>query len=122
VEPIAFSFHQITLTAVVATTVAYAVLRLAARELSERDDIAVAVLVGLMTFALRWFGNVPALNDDFLPVVSANDCLGFPAALLAGLLYWAIWPFGGKRPAPDQAWRWGLLLGLAGFVVNVVMI
>jgi hypothetical protein len=117
-----FTFHQIVLTAVVAAVVAYGLLRLAAAELRERDDIAVAILVGLGTFALRWVGNVPMLNDDLLPVVSANDCLGFPVALLAGLVYWAIWPLGGKRPTPDKAWRWGLLLGVAGFVVNVAVI
>ena len=66
-EPAGFTFHQIALTAVVAAVAAYAALRLAARELREHDDIAVAVLVGLATFALRFFGNVPALNDDFLP-------------------------------------------------------
>src|SRR5262249_24989116 len=72
VDPAGFSFHQIVLTAVIAAVAAYVVLRLAARELRERDQVAVAVLVGLATFVLRWWGNVPALNDDFLPVVSPN--------------------------------------------------
>jgi len=80
------------------------------------------VHVGVATFALRIFGNVPALNDDFFSAVSLNDCLGFPAALLAGLIYWAYWPLGGKRPAPERAWRWGLLLGVVGFIVSVAVI
>lgn len=117
-----FSFHHIALTAVVAGVVAYAALRLAARELRERDAAGVALLVGLATFALRWFGNVPALNDDFVVLVSVNDCLGFPVALVVALVYWALWPFGGPRPPPARAWRLGLLLGLVGFMVNVVVI
>jgi hypothetical protein len=121
-EQAGFTFQHIALTAVVAAVAAYATLRLAARELRERDDIAVALHVGLATFALRCFANVPALNDDFLPAVSPNDLLGFPAALVASLVYWAYWPLGGQRPAADRAWRWGLLLGLVGFIVNVVVI
>jgi hypothetical protein len=117
-----FSFHQIALTGVVAAIAAYGALRLAARELRERDDVAVGVLVGLATFALRWFGNIPLLNDDIGALMSPNDCLGFPAAVLAGLLYWAVWPFGGERPALRRAWRWALWLGLVGFVVNVAVI
>jgi hypothetical protein len=122
VEQAGFTFHQIALTAMVAAVASYAVLRLAARELRERDDIAVAVLVGVATFGLRWLGNVPALNDDFLPVVSPNDCLGFPVALLAGLIYWMLWPLGGQRPGIGRAWRWDLLLGVIGFLVNVAII
>jgi len=117
-----FTFHHIALTAVVAAVAAYAVLRLAARELRERDDISIAVLVGLATFALRWFGNVSALNDDFVVLISVNDCLGFPAAALAGLVYWALWPFGGQRPPLERAWRWALLLGVVGLIVNIAVI
>jgi hypothetical protein len=117
-----FTFHQIALTAVVAAVAVYAALRLAARELRERDDVAIGVHVGAATFALRWFANVAALNDDFVALVSPIDLLGFPAAALAGLVYWAYWPYGGPRPSPDRASRWALLLGLVGFVVNVVFI
>src|SRR5215210_471105 len=117
-----FSLPHILLTAVVAAVGAYALLRVVARELRERDDIGVAVHVGVATFLLRYFGNIPVLNDDPFLVVSPNDILGFPAALLAALVYWAYWPLGGQRPALEQAWRWGLLLGLVGFVVNVVVI
>jgi hypothetical protein len=121
-EDAGFTFHQIALNAVVAAVVAYAALRLVARELRERDDVLVAVHVGVATFVLRWFANSPALNDDILPAVSPNDLLGFPAAVVAGLVYWAYWPFGGPRPSTGCAWRWGLLLGLIGFVVNVAVI
>jgi hypothetical protein len=114
--------EHIALTAVVAAVAVYATLRLAARELRERDDFAIAVHVGVATFALRYFANVPALNDDCLPAVSANDLLGFPAAVAAALIYWVYWPFGGKRPSLRRAWCWGLLLGVIGFVVNVVII
>ena len=54
--------------------------------------------------------------------MSPNDLLGFPAALLAALGYWLVWPLGGRRPPAERAWRWGLLLGLVGLVVNVVVI
>src|SRR5689334_15022242 len=112
-----FTFHQIALNAVVAGVVAYAALRLWARELRERDDVLLGVHVGVATFVLRWCANIPALNDDFLPLVSLNDLLGFPAAVVAALVYWAYWPSGGPRPSPECAWRGALLLGLVGFVV-----
>jgi hypothetical protein len=54
--------------------------------------------------------------------VSPNDVLGLPAALLAALVYWVCWPLGGHRPSLQHAWRWGLLLGLVGFLVNVAVI
>jgi hypothetical protein len=122
VEQVGFTVQHIALTAVIAAVATYAALRLAAPELRERDDIVIAVHVGVATFALRYFANVPALNDDFLPAVSANDLLGFPTAVVAALVYWAYWPFGGQRPPLQRAWRWGLLLGVVGFLVNVVII
>jgi hypothetical protein len=122
VEPDGFSLPHILLTAVVAAVGAYALLRIVARELRERDALGVAVPVGLATLLLRFFGNIPVLNDDRFSVVSPNDLLGFPAALLAALVYWMVWPLGGRRPPVERAWRWGLLLGLIGFVVNVVVI
>ena len=100
---------------------AYALLRLRARELRERDDLGVAVSVGIATL-LAVLRERPVLNDDFFAVVSPNDLFGFPAALLAALGYWLVWPFGGHRPPAERAWRWGLLLGLVGLVVNVVVI
>jgi hypothetical protein len=117
-----FTFHQIALTAMVAAVAAYTALRLAARELRERDDVAIGLHVGVATFVLRWFANIPALNDDFMALVSPNDVLGFPIAAAAGLVYWAYWPFGGPRLSANCAWRCGLLLGLVGFGVNVVCI
>jgi hypothetical protein len=122
VEPDGFALPHILLTAVIAAVGAYGLLRLLARALRERDDIGVAVSVGIATLLLRHFGNVPVLNDDLFSVVSPNDLLGFPAALLAALGYWVVWPLGGDRPPFGQAARWGVLLGLLGFVVNVVVI
>ena len=121
-EPGGFALPHILLTAVVAAVGAYALLRVRARELRERDDLGVAVSVGIATLLLRYCGNVPVLNDDLFSVVSPNDLLGFPAALLGALGYWIVWPLGGRRPPAERAWRWGLYLGLIGLVVNVVVI
>ncbi len=121
-EPAGFSLPHIALTAAVAAVAAFVVLRLAAAELARRDRLAVALLVGVATFLLRLLGNVPALNDDFLPALSVNDLLGFPAALLGGAVYWLAWPSTGPRPPLARAWRWGLLLALVGLVVNMVVI
>ncbi len=117
-----FSTPHIVLTAVVAAVAAYALLRRLAREMPKRDAIGIGIHVGVATLALRFFANVPALNDDFLPAISVNDLLGFPVALVASLVYWAYWPLGGKRPSFERAWHWGLLLGVLGFLVTVVII
>ncbi len=120
--PDVVSIPSIVLTAVLAALLAYGLLRSMAWELRERDAVGLSVHVGLAIWALRFFGNIPALNEDFLPAVSANDVLGFAAPLVAALVYWVYWPLGGKRLPARRAWRWGLLLGLIGFVANVVMI
>ena len=117
-----FSLPHVLLTALVAGAAAYALLRWGARELRERDRRGLALMVALAIFALRWLGNVPALNDDFLPAISRGDLLGFPAAALAALAYWRVWPGGGQRPAAWWAARWALAVGLIGLVVNVVVI
>jgi hypothetical protein len=119
---VGFSTPHILLTAVIAAAVSFAVLHFAASELRGRMAAISAILVGVATFALRFIGNVPALNDDFMPAVSINDVLGFPVAALAGGLYWAIWPSDRPRPPAARAWRWAAMLGLVGFVVNVVVI
>jgi hypothetical protein len=106
----------------VAGVVAYALLRWRARELRERDRRGLALAVALAIFALRLLGNVPALNDDFLPAISVGDLLGFPTAALAALAYWLSWPGGEARPTAGWAVRWALGLGLVGFVVNVAVI
>ena len=117
-----FSTPHILLTAVIAAVVSLAVLHFAASELRGRPAVISASLVGVATFLLRFFANVPALNDDFMPAVSINDVLGFPVAALAGSLYWAIWPSDPPRPPATRMWRWALMLGVIGFVVNVVVI
>ena len=59
VEPSGFALPHILLTAVVAAVGAYALLRLLARELRERDDLGVAVAVGIATLLLRYCGTSP---------------------------------------------------------------
>jgi hypothetical protein len=117
-----FSLPHIALTGAVAAVAAFVALSVAATDLAGGDRLALALLVGVATFLLRLLGNVPALNDDFLPALSVNDLLGFPAALLGGAVYWLAWPSARPRLPPGRAWRWGLILGLVGLVVNVVLI
>src|SRR5262249_10242596 len=119
---VGFSTPHILLTAVIAAALSFGVLHLVAPELRGRRALISAALVGVATFVLRFIGNVPALNDDFMPAVSVNDVLGFPVAALAGGLYWAIWPSDRPRPPAAQMLLWALLLGLVGFIVNVVVI
>ena len=77
-EPGGFSVPHILLTAVVAAVVAYGLLRLFARELRGRDDVGVAAHVGLATFALRFFGNIPVLNDDIFSVCPVRNIITPP--------------------------------------------
>jgi heme A synthase len=117
-----FTTPHILLTAVITAVGAYAVLHFAATEMRPRDRAITALIAGVLTFMLRFLGNVPALNDDFAPAVSIDDVLGFSVAALAGIAYWAVWPSDRPRPLAAHAVRWWLLLGVVGFVVNVVVI
>jgi hypothetical protein len=119
---VGFSLPHVAVTALVAGVAAYALLRWRGTELREADRCGLAVAVALGIFALRWLGNVPALNDDVLPAISFADVLGFPAAALAALPYWRIWPGRGAHPPAGRAMRGALASGLLGFVVNVVVI
>ena len=121
-EATGFSLPHISLTGLVAGIAAYALLRWRASDHRERDRRGLALAVALGIFLLRVLGNVPALNDDFLPAISAGDLLGFPAAALATIVFWLIWPGGGQRPTTAWIARWALGLGVVGFVVNVVVI
>lgn len=117
-----FTTPHILLTALITAVGAYTVLHLVAFDLRPRDHAITALSTGVLTFLLRFLGNMPALNDDFLPAVSIDDVLGFPVAALAGIVYWLIWPTDGPRSPAARAVRWWLLLGVVGFVVNVVVI
>ena len=117
-----FSLPHIALTGLLAGLAAYALLRWRATDLREGDRRGLAAAVALAIFTLRALGNVPALNDDFLPAISVADLLGLPVAALAALAYWLVWPGGGPRPATTHSARWALALELVGFVVNVVVI
>lgn len=106
-----FSLPHVALTALVAGVATYTLLRRRANELREGDRRGLAVAVALSIFTLRLLGNVPVLNDDFVPAVSLGDLLGFPAAALAALAYWLAWPAGGPAPRPGAPCagrsRWG---------------
>ena len=117
-----FALPHVALTGLVAGLAAYALLHWRAADARERDRRGLALAVALGIFLLRLLGNVPTLNDDFLPAISVGDLLGFPVAALAALAYWLVWPSGGRRPPVGWITRWTLALGLVGFVVNVVVI
>jgi hypothetical protein len=113
-----FSHAHIALTATVTAVVALAG---AAWRLPRRawvDMAAVAVLSGASVFLWRASANMPQLNDDGLPALSANDWLAPVVTYVFLALHARV------RPPVDPR-RYGqaqALAVLASFTVNVITI
>jgi hypothetical protein len=82
------------------------------------DIVAVAVLAAAAVFLWRISANMPQLNDDGLPMFSAND---WAAPMLA---YLVLCGYGDLRPPRDMT-RYRqvrTLVGLVALAVNVITI
>jgi hypothetical protein len=73
------SLQQGLISTVVGAVLAYAVVvvfsRTAKIQISDVDTLLIALTVGVSILLWRKAGNMPALNDDPIPVVSPNDVL-----------------------------------------------
>src|SRR5215207_3343836 len=100
--------------AVVAAIGAVTVLRYLARELSRWGRAVLAIVFGILMFALRVAWNIPALNDRVLAAIAMYALCAVLLGGIAGMAYWALWRPADDRPPAAQAWRWSLGLGLVG--------
>jgi hypothetical protein len=117
-----FSIQQVVISALVGGVAAYVTVWLYARRTKEEvTTVDALLLAGTVAFSIllwREAGNVQALNDDPIPVVSPNDvlcpvvtyvCLGMVNAF--------------RSTASEHHWpRIRALLTLVSLVVNVVTI
>jgi len=116
--PSIFPLWRITLTAVIAAVIGFAVLRWRFKELSIRETTLAALVVGLSVLAWRLSANAPQFNDDPIPPLSPNDWLCPILTYVCLGLYAAFHP-------PMKSARWPqarALLTIVAFVVNVLVI
>ena len=113
-----FPLWRVTLTAVNAALIGFAVLRWRFKELPIREAALAALIVGLSVFAWRLSANVPQFNDDPIPPLSPNDWLCPILTYVCLGMYAALHP--PTKPARWQQAR--ALLTIVAFVVNVLVI
>ena len=118
-----FSASQILISAAVGTVASLVVLLAYERwtnnpPLPRLDAILVAIVVGVSILFWRLAGNIDALNQDPIPLVSPND------VLCPVLTYVFLGLYDGLRRSPgNPQWAWvRAALTLVSFVVNVVTI
>ncbi len=116
-----FPLTSIAASAAAATVAAALVLFLGRRGARDRllaEVAAPAVVVGLSLLLWRAAGNVAALNDDPIPLVSPNDVLCPVVAYVALGVYGAL-----RRASEQPAWELRrALLTFVSLAVNVVTI
>lgn len=120
VFPTVFPLWWIGLTAAVAGLVSLLVLRRFFKELSWKEVLLLALVVGLSVFAWRMAGNIKELNDDPLPPFSPNDWL-CPLITFVSLSVYAALRHGLQK---DRN-RWEKLraiLTIVSLVANVLVI
>ncbi len=113
-----FSTVHIALTAVLTGVLAGVVAWWRLRRDAWQDIAAVAVLAAAAVFLWRKSANMPQLNDDGLPMFSAND---WAAPMLT---YLTLCGYSDLRPPRDMA-RYRqvrTLVGLVALAVNVITI
>ena len=116
--PSVFPLWRIALTAAIAASVGFAVLRWRFKDLSIRETALAALVVGLSVLAWRLSANVPQLNDDPIALLSPNDWL------CPMLTYVCLGTYAAFRP-PSDAMRWPhvcAFLTIIAFIVNVLVI
>ena len=117
-----FSLIQVGFSALVGLVLSYILVVVYARwtrtEFTFGDTALVAVTVALSILLWREAGNVPALNDDPIPVVSPNDVLCPVLTYVCLGLLLALRPQVGGAQWP----RLRALLTLLSLVVNVATI
>ncbi|MEP7200580.1 MAG: hypothetical protein ABI874_12235 [Chloroflexota bacterium] len=116
--PSVFPVWWIAVTALIAAIVSWIVLRWRFTTINTREQIIIALVVGVSVLAWRASGNVPLLNDDPVSALSPNDWL-CPIVTYVFLGVYAAF----RRPADLARWeQTRALLTIVSFVVNVVTI
>ena len=116
--PSVFPLWRIALTAVIAASVGFVVLRWRFKELPIRQTALATLVVALSVLAWRLSANVPQFNDDPIALLSPNDWLCPMITYVCLGLYTAFYP-------PGDPVRWPqaqALLTIVAFVVNVLVI
>ena len=116
--PSVFPLWWIALTAAIAASVGFVVLRWRFKELPIRETALAALVMGLSVLAWRLSANVPQLNDDPIAGFSPNDWLCPMITYVCLGLYAAFCP-------PTDPARWAqarALLTIVAFAANVLVI
>ena len=113
-----FPAWQIALDALVASIASLLFLRWRFREISAREALGVALVVGVSVLGWRAVCNVAVLNDDPIPPISPNDVLA-PMATYVLVSVYAAFRDASAWPGWPRAVGW---LVAISFVANVVVI
>jgi hypothetical protein len=116
--PSVFPLWWIALTAVIAASVGFVVLRWRFKELPIPETVLAALVMGLSVLAWRLSANVPQFNDDPIALFSPNDWLCPMITYVCLGLYAAFCP-------PTDALRWPqarAFLTIIAFIINVLVI
>jgi len=113
-----FGVLHVAVTALLTALVGVLLLRWRLPDAPWRERTALGIVAGLSVLVYRLAANMPQLNDDGIPGLSANDllCPVFTYVVLA--VSAALRP-----PADPHRWvRAGALLTVVSFATNVVTI
>jgi hypothetical protein len=113
-----FPAWHLMLDALVASIASLVLLRWRFHEISAREALGVALVVGVSVLGWRAAGNVGVLNDDPIPPISPNDVLA-PMATYVLVTVYAAFRDSSAWPGWPRAVGW---LVAISFVVNVVVI
>ena len=116
--PSVFPLWRIALTAVIAASISFVVLRWRFKHMIVSESTIAALVVGLSVLAWRLSANVPQFNDDPIALLSPNDWLRPMITYVCLGLYTAFHP-------PTDPAHWAqvrALLTIVAFVVNVLVI
>ncbi|MHB8961137.1 MAG: hypothetical protein ACYDAN_16120 [Candidatus Limnocylindrales bacterium] len=113
-----FPVWQIALDALVASIASLLLLRWRFREISAREALGAALVVGASVLIWRAACNVGVLNDDPIPPISPNDVLA-PMATYVLLNVYGAFRNASAWPGWPRAVGW---LVAVSFVVNVAVI
>ena len=113
--PSVFPLWRIALTAIIAASVGFVVLRWRFKSMTMSEVTLAALVVGLSVLAWRLSANVPLFNDDPIALLSPNDWL---CPMLTCI---CLGTYAGLRP-PTDPMRWPQARALLTFIVWIVIV
>ena len=117
--PSVFPLWWIALTAIIAGSVGFILLRWRFKELPIRERALAALIVALCVLAWRSSANIPQFNDDPIALLSPNDWL------CPVITYIFLGVYAAFRPAVSALRGWSQVrawLTVITLVVNVIVI